>query len=139
MYNIYNNPDPPRTTFPDNDLSQHYGRSHTVISTGCVLTMQNKVGFEVMASTWNCLSFSPSLSLWRAHFRTHTCKVHVIDFLSLCCLYFIYTRTKSTSLTLPFYLTESVRHPTVVYLFSPLPLQYWVTPVCSFFIDGKKF
>jgi len=77
----YNSPDPPWTTFPHDDLSQHYGRSHTVISTGCVLTMQNKVGFEVMASTWNCLILS--ISLPRALFHTHTHKVHVIDSLSL--------------------------------------------------------
>lgn len=37
--------DLPRT-IPYDDLSQHYGRSHTAILTGCMLTMQNKVGLR---------------------------------------------------------------------------------------------
>lgn len=67
---------PPRSAanhFPGRwSLTTLWSVAHTAISTGCVLTMQNKVGFEVMVSTWNCLAHFLSLSLSLLHTLFHT-------------------------------------------------------------------
>jgi len=118
----------------------------TPISTGCVLTMQNKVGFEVMVSTWHCLTHSFSLYLSHSLFLSLACAfpyTHISHSQSSRRWFFSlsYTHAQSPHHWIPFSISPSpltVLPHIMVCLFPSLPLHYWVTSVCNFLLLVKK-